>query len=208
MRKSQSPSEQLCVCRLTSSPQRDRDEAVGHTMPSCIPSSSPALQPLCHDGGCGPQATRVLQDHPSLSPHCPGMASVIVVTECDATGSMCEEEEMNVPSDEGLGDGQEPRAKLQLSGRKLSLQERSQPAHSPGSSDSASERFIYPSLPYSPVTSPHSSPRLPRRPTVESNRVSITGLQVRGNRGCSHSSHVPIRLTSLLWHCFSLGFLG
>uniref|UniRef100_A0A8B9QF51 calcium/calmodulin-dependent protein kinase n=1 Tax=Apteryx owenii TaxID=8824 RepID=A0A8B9QF51_APTOW len=38
-------------------------------------------------------------------------------------------------------------------------------------------RFIYPSLPYSPVTSPHASPRLPRRPTVESNRVSITGLQ-------------------------------
>ncbi|KAG6934682.1 calcium/calmodulin dependent protein kinase kinase 2, partial [Chelydra serpentina] len=34
-----------------------------------------------------------------------------------------------------------------------------------------------PSLPYSPVTSPHSSPRLPRRPTVESNKVSITGLQ-------------------------------
>ncbi|XP_064024736.1 calcium/calmodulin-dependent protein kinase kinase 2 isoform X4 [Pogoniulus pusillus] len=146
-------------------------------MPSCIPSSSPALQPLCPDRGCGPQATRVLQDHPSLSPHRPGMASVIVVTECDATGSKCEEEEMNVPSHEGLGDGQEPRAKLQLSGRKLSLQERSQPAHSPGSSDSASERFIYPSLPYSPVTSPHSSPRLPRRPTVESNRVSITGLQ-------------------------------
>nr|XP_013814085.1 PREDICTED: calcium/calmodulin-dependent protein kinase kinase 2-like [Apteryx mantelli mantelli] len=28
-------------------------------------------------------------------------------------------------------------------------------------------RFIYPSLPYSPVTSPHASPRLPRRPTVE-----------------------------------------
>ncbi|XP_065424157.1 calcium/calmodulin-dependent protein kinase kinase 2 isoform X3 [Chrysemys picta bellii] len=28
-----------------------------------------------------------------------------------------------------------------------------------------------------PVTSPHSSPRLPRRPTVESNKVSITGLQ-------------------------------
>ncbi|NXG52027.1 KKCC2 kinase, partial [Psilopogon haemacephalus] len=111
-----------------------------------------------------------------LSPHRPGMASLIVVTEYDATGSMCEEE-MKVPSSEGLGDGQQPRAKLQLSGRKLSLQERSQPARSPRSSDSANERFIYPSLPYSPVTSPHSSPRLPRRPTVESNRVSIMGLQ-------------------------------
>ncbi|NXW60511.1 KKCC2 kinase, partial [Eurystomus gularis] len=111
-----------------------------------------------------------------LSPRQPGMASLIVVTEYDATGSVSEEE-MNAPGDEGLGEGREPRAKLHLSGRKLSLQERSQPARSPGSSDGANERFIYPSLPYSPVTSPHSSPRLPRRPTVESNRVSITGLQ-------------------------------
>ncbi|XP_067395717.1 calcium/calmodulin-dependent protein kinase kinase 2 isoform X3 [Emydura macquarii macquarii] len=30
---------------------------------------------------------------------------------------------------------------------------------------------------YDSVTSPHSSPRLPRRPTVESNKVSITGFQ-------------------------------
>ncbi|NXE72003.1 KKCC2 kinase, partial [Cochlearius cochlearius] len=112
-----------------------------------------------------------------LSPRRRGMASLIVVTEYDATGSASEEEEMNAPSGEGFGDGREPRAKLHLSGRKLSLQERSQPARSPGSSDGANERFIYPSLPYSPVTSPHSSPRLPRRPTVESNRVSITGLQ-------------------------------
>ncbi|NXV45494.1 KKCC2 kinase, partial [Uria aalge] len=116
-----------------------------------------------------------------LSPCRPGMASLIVVTEYDATGSASEEEEMNTPSGEGFGDGREPRAKLHLSGRKLSLQERSQPARSPGNGDGANERFIYPSLPYSPVTSPHSSPRLPRRPTVESNRVSITGLQVRGN---------------------------
>ncbi|NXS39120.1 KKCC2 kinase, partial [Balaeniceps rex] len=112
-----------------------------------------------------------------LSPRRRGMASLIVVTEYDATGSASEEEEMNAPSGEGFGDGREPRAKLHLSGRKLSLQERSQPARSPGSSDGTNERFIYPSLPYSPVTSPHSSPRLPRRPTVESNRVSITGLQ-------------------------------
>lgn len=101
------------------------------------------------------------------------MESLIVVTECEATG-MASEEEMSTAAGE---DGREPRAKLNLSGRKLSLQERSHTAHSPGSSDGASERFIYPSLPYSPVTSPHSSPRLPRRPTVESNRVSITGLQ-------------------------------
>ncbi|KAF1425088.1 Calcium/calmodulin-dependent protein kinase kinase 2, partial [Spheniscus magellanicus] len=112
-----------------------------------------------------------------LSPCRPGMASLIVVTEYDTTGSASEEEEMNAPGGEGFGDGREPRAKLHLSGRKLSLQERSQPARSPGSGNGTNERFIYPSLPYSPVTSPHSSPRLPRRPTVESNRVSITGLQ-------------------------------
>ncbi|NWU21700.1 KKCC2 kinase, partial [Dyaphorophyia castanea] len=107
-----------------------------------------------------------------LSPGHASMASLIVVTEHDATGSTSEEE-MDVPGSEGFGDGR----KLHLSGRKLSLQERPQPARSPGNGDSANERFIYPSLPYSPVTSPHSSPRLPRRPTVESNRVSITGLQ-------------------------------
>ncbi|NWZ43634.1 KKCC2 kinase, partial [Brachypodius atriceps] len=104
-----------------------------------------------------------------LSPGHTSMASLIVVTEHDATGS-ASEEEMDVPGSEGFGDGR----KLHLSGRKLSLQERPQPARSPGNGN---ERFIYPSLPYSPVTSPHSSPRLPRRPTVESNRVSITGLQ-------------------------------
>ncbi|NWH66936.1 KKCC2 kinase, partial [Geococcyx californianus] len=112
-----------------------------------------------------------------LSPNRPSMASLIVVTEYDATGSVSEEEEMNAPAGEGFGDSREPRVKLHLSGRKLSLQERSQPVRSPGSGDGTNERFIYPSLPYSPVTSPHSSPRLPRRPTVESNRVSITGLQ-------------------------------
>ncbi|NWR20195.1 KKCC2 kinase, partial [Emberiza fucata] len=100
------------------------------------------------------------------------MASLIVVTEHEAAGSTSEEE-MDVPGTEAFGDGR----KLHLSGRKLSLQERPQPVRSPGHGDGAKERFIYPSLPYSPVTSPHSSPRLPRRPTVESNRVSITGLQ-------------------------------
>nr|XP_056715304.1 calcium/calmodulin-dependent protein kinase kinase 2 [Euleptes europaea] len=71
----------------------------------------------------------------------------------------------------------EPRSKLTLSSRKLSLQERSQSVQSPGSNSGVNGRYIYPSLPYSPVTSPHSSPRLPRRPTIESHRVSITGLQ-------------------------------
>lgn len=140
-------------------------------MPSCVPGSSPtAPRPPCHAGGRS-QAPEL----PLSACRRRTMESLIVVTECEATG-MASEEEMSVAAGE---DGREPRAKLNLSGRKLSLQERSHTAHSPSSSDGASERFIYPSLPYSPVTSPHSSPRLPRRPTVESNRVSITGLQVR-----------------------------
>ncbi|XP_016148338.1 calcium/calmodulin-dependent protein kinase kinase 2-like [Sinocyclocheilus grahami] len=72
---------------------------------------------------------------------------------------------------------QEHRGRLSLSDRKLSLQERSQTLSSPCGSPGLNGRYIYPSLPYSPITSPHSSPRLPRRPTVESHRVSITDLQ-------------------------------
>uniref|UniRef100_A0AAY3ZW51 calcium/calmodulin-dependent protein kinase n=1 Tax=Denticeps clupeoides TaxID=299321 RepID=A0AAY3ZW51_9TELE len=71
----------------------------------------------------------------------------------------------------------EGRGRLSLSDRKLSLQERSQTLTSPCGSPGLNGRYIYPSLPYSPITSPHSSPRLPRRPTVESHRVSITDLQ-------------------------------
>lgn len=77
-----------------------------------------------------------------------------------------------------LPEGQEQRGKLMMSDRKLSLQERSQSAASPCGSPGLNGRYIYPSLPYSPITSPHSSPRLPRRPTVESHSVSITDLQV------------------------------
>ncbi|XP_053135430.1 calcium/calmodulin-dependent protein kinase kinase 2 isoform X3 [Hemicordylus capensis] len=76
-----------------------------------------------------------------------------------------------------LRETKEPRVKLNLSSRKLSLQERSPSLQSPGGNVGMNGRYIYPSLPYSPVTSPHSSPRLPRRPTIESHRVSITGLQ-------------------------------
>uniref|UniRef100_A0A7M4FZ03 Calcium/calmodulin dependent protein kinase kinase 2 n=1 Tax=Crocodylus porosus TaxID=8502 RepID=A0A7M4FZ03_CROPO len=88
-------------------------------------------------------------------------------------------EEKTIPSTSRgpLDEMREVQVKLNFSSRKLSLQERPQSAQSPGSNVDMNERYIYPSLPYSPVTSPHSSPRLPRRPTVESNRVSITGLQ-------------------------------
>ncbi|XP_063029151.1 calcium/calmodulin-dependent protein kinase kinase 2 isoform X3 [Melospiza melodia melodia] len=159
--------------------QHGQDEAIGPSTPPRVPSSSPAPQPLRSAGGRGRRAPAALRDPPALSPGRGGsssssssMASLIVVTEHEAAGS-ASEEEMDVPGTEAFGDGR----KLHLSGRKLSLQERPQPVRSPGHGDGAKERFIYPSLPYSPVTSPHSSPRLPRRPTVESNRVSITGLQ-------------------------------
>lgn len=78
-----------------------------------------------------------------------------------------------------------PRARFQLSDRKLSLQERSPTAPAPCDPPGAAGRYIYPSLPYSPVTSPHTSPRLPRRPTVESHSVSITDLQVAEERRVS-----------------------
>ncbi|KAE8635200.1 hypothetical protein XENTR_v10002543 [Xenopus tropicalis] len=69
------------------------------------------------------------------------------------------------------------KGKLNMTNRKLSLQERSQSTPASSNSLGMNGRYIYPSLPYSPVTSPQSSPRLPRRPTVESHRVSITGCQ-------------------------------
>ncbi|XP_063820494.1 calcium/calmodulin-dependent protein kinase kinase 2 isoform X2 [Pseudophryne corroboree] len=79
---------------------------------------------------------------------------------------------------EGLPkDDKDQRGKLNMSNRKLSLQERSPSAQSPNDNLAMNGRYIYPSLPYSPVTSPQSSPRLPRRPTIESHRVSITGFQ-------------------------------
>ncbi|KAL0965394.1 hypothetical protein UPYG_G00280710 [Umbra pygmaea] len=139
---------------------------------------------------------------PAMNPHAvPGyMESLIVVTEYDPQP---EEEVEDMDSSEApeLGalsfrapscdllchavgrpealfpEPPEHRGRLTLSDRKLSLQERSQTAMSPGGSPGHNGRYIYPSLPYSPITSPHSSPRLPRRPTVESHRVSITDLQ-------------------------------
>lgn len=100
----------------------------------------------------------------------------------------------------------EPQIKLNLSSRKLSLQERSQSVQSPGVNVGVNGRYIYPSLPYSPVTSPHSSPRLPRRPTIESHRVSITGLQVRdaflkagGCLECCKTHRTAPRWQALSW---------
>uniref|UniRef100_A0ABM5F2H9 Calcium/calmodulin-dependent protein kinase kinase 2 isoform X2 n=1 Tax=Pogona vitticeps TaxID=103695 RepID=A0ABM5F2H9_9SAUR len=141
---------------------------------------------------------------PALNLRCFGrMDSFVAVSACDAPSGpdevppedMGQEEPMEACEDlpvalesEGKGfleeppdasprETREPRIKLNLSSRKLSLQERSQSVQSPGANAGINGRYIYPSLPYSPVTSPHSSPRLPRRPTIESHRVSITGLQ-------------------------------
>uniref|UniRef100_A0A4W5J7H4 calcium/calmodulin-dependent protein kinase n=1 Tax=Hucho hucho TaxID=62062 RepID=A0A4W5J7H4_9TELE len=137
---------------------------------------------------------------PTMNPHphpIPDyMESLIVVTEYEPKGG---EEVEDVDSSETPEPGaplfrtppcdqlshavalfpkpQEHRGRLNLSDRKLSLQERSQTASSPCGSPGLNGRFIYPLLSYSPITSPHSSPRLPRRPTVESHRVSITDLQ-------------------------------
>lgn len=103
-----------------------------------------------------------------------GMESFIVVTECEpdcavdhglAQDPLLEADGPEVPLDAGS------QARPHLSSRKLSLQERSQL--------DANGRCIHPAQPSSPVGSPQSSPRLPRRPTVESRHVSITGMQVR-----------------------------
>uniref|UniRef100_A0AAY5K0D7 calcium/calmodulin-dependent protein kinase n=1 Tax=Esox lucius TaxID=8010 RepID=A0AAY5K0D7_ESOLU len=137
----------------------------------CVSSWPPAETP----SPCGhaplPPHTQPLPDllcscpAPTPSPHpVPDyMESLIVVTEYEPEALFPEP--------------QEHRGRLNLSDRKLSLQERSQTATPLCGSPGHNGRYIYPSLPYSPITSPHSSPRLPRRPTVESHRVSITDLQ-------------------------------
>ncbi|XP_026312348.1 calcium/calmodulin-dependent protein kinase kinase 2 isoform X5 [Piliocolobus tephrosceles] len=116
----------------------------------------------------------------SLSIHL-GMESFIVVTECEPGCAV----DLGLARDRPLeADGQEvpldtsrSQARPHLSGRKLSLQEQSQGGLAAGGSLDMNGRCICPSLPYSPVSSPQSSPRLPRRPTVESHHVSITGMQ-------------------------------
>ncbi|MGH0151427.1 UNVERIFIED_CONTAM: hypothetical protein FKN15_020151 [Acipenser sinensis] len=163
--------------------------------------------PVCRDEQSSTRKTKQQQQHPpdlvcsiSLLNLDVGMESLIVVTEYDPSSAgqgggedmdSCNSPELqpdlgrlteagvSAPlfrNEQNQG-GQEARVRLNLSDRKLSLQERSQTAQSPGSNPGVNGRYIYPSLPYSPVTSPHSSPRLPRRPTVESHRVSITDLQ-------------------------------
>ncbi|KAM8817899.1 calcium/calmodulin-dependent protein kinase kinase 2 [Rhynchonycteris naso] len=101
-----------------------------------------------------------------------GMDSFVVVTECEPGCAVDHRLARDPPLE---ADGQEVlldvRSQVQphLSNRKLSLQEQPQL--------DANGRCVHPAQPSSPVASPQSSPRLPRRPTVESHHVSITGMQ-------------------------------
>ncbi|XP_064235767.1 calcium/calmodulin-dependent protein kinase kinase 2 isoform X6 [Aotus nancymaae] len=158
-------------------------------MSSCVSSqpSSNRATPQDDLGGRGSsrssesqQPCAALRGLSSLSIHL-GMESFIVVTECEPGCAV----DLGLARDQPLeADGQEApldtsgsQARPHLSGRKLSLQERSQAGLAAGGSLDMNGRCICPSLPYSPVSSPQSSPRLPRRPTVESHHVSITGMQ-------------------------------
>uniref|UniRef100_A0A3Q2Y3Q6 calcium/calmodulin-dependent protein kinase n=1 Tax=Hippocampus comes TaxID=109280 RepID=A0A3Q2Y3Q6_HIPCM len=181
-------------CHVSAWPAAEPVASCGSHAPAAQPSQSfPDLLCSC--------PAPPLSAH-SKTPSSDTMESLIVVTECEprrpfgAPGGEEEVEEMDsseppplpTPSCDLLSHtvgrseallpaGEEQRARLNLSDRKLSLQERSQTQISPCSSPGLNGRYIYPSLPYSPITSPHSSPRLPRRPTVESHSVSITDLQ-------------------------------
>ncbi|KAM5199612.1 calcium/calmodulin-dependent protein kinase kinase 2 isoform 7-T8 [Hipposideros larvatus] len=153
------------------------DEVGACTMSSCVSSqpSSDRAAPQDELGGGGGSSSsegqkpcEALRGLSSLSIRL-GMESFIVVTECEpgcavdrglARDPPLETDGPEVAQDAGS------QTRPRLSSRKLSLQERSQL--------DANGRCVQPS---SPVSSPQSSPRLPRRPTVESHHVSITGMQ-------------------------------
>ncbi|XP_045152685.1 calcium/calmodulin-dependent protein kinase kinase 2 isoform X2 [Echinops telfairi] len=135
-------------------------------MSSCISSQPSEDQAAPQDelGGGGGDGSReaqksceALQGLSTLSLRL-GMESFIVVTECDREPPL-----------------QAPRP--QLATRKLSLQERSQGGLAASGNLDMNGRCVCPVLPHSPAGSPQSSPRPPRRPTVESHHVSITGMQ-------------------------------
>uniref|UniRef100_A0A8C3AHW0 Si:ch73-62l21.1 n=1 Tax=Cyclopterus lumpus TaxID=8103 RepID=A0A8C3AHW0_CYCLU len=168
-------------CHVTSWPTAEPPASCGHAPPAQPSQLLPDL--LC---SCAAPPLNAHSETPSPDP----MESLIVVTEYEPSRPPGDVEEMDssempepassmvaafrTPSCDllshtvGRSEALLPeRGRLNMSDRKLSLQD------SPG----LNGRYIYPSLPYSPITSPHSSPRLPRRPTVESHSVSITDLQ-------------------------------
>ncbi|XP_022453540.1 calcium/calmodulin-dependent protein kinase kinase 2 isoform X5 [Delphinapterus leucas] len=151
-------------------------------MSSCVSSqpSSDRAAPQDELGGGsgnsnsseGQKPCEALRGLSSLSIHL-GMESFIVVTECEPAcavdSGLARDRPLEAPGGEVPLNVSGSQARPHLSSRKLSLQERSLL--------DANGRCVYPALPHSPVGSPQSSPRLPRRPTVESHHVSITGLQ-------------------------------
>lgn len=156
------------------------DEVGACTMSSCVssqPSSDRAapqdeLGGRCGSSSEGQKPCEALRGLSSLSIRL-GMESFIVVTECDPGCAGDHSLAGDPPTEaDGAEVALDPRsqARPRLSGRKLSLQERS-PLDANGR--------VHPVQPSSPVGSPQSSPRLPRRPTVESHHVSIIGMQVR-----------------------------
>ncbi|XP_021487025.1 calcium/calmodulin-dependent protein kinase kinase 2 isoform X1 [Meriones unguiculatus] len=128
----------------------------------------------------GQKPCEALRGLSSLSIHL-GMESFIVVTECepgpDVDLSLAQDQPLEADGQELPLHASESESRPLLSGRKMSLQERSQGGPASSSSLDMNGRCICPSLSYSPSSSPQSSPRMPRRPTVESHHVSITGLQ-------------------------------
>ncbi|XP_037367104.1 calcium/calmodulin-dependent protein kinase kinase 2 isoform X4 [Talpa occidentalis] len=145
-------------------------------MSSCVSSqaSSDRAAPQDELGGSNdssesPRPCEALRGLSSLSLHL-GMESFIVVTECEpgcaVDRSLARDQPLEADGQAVSLDTAGPQP--HLSSRKLSLQERAQ---------LDVNGRIHPSLPYSPISSPQSSPRLPRRPTVESHHVSITGMQ-------------------------------
>ncbi|XP_073482684.1 calcium/calmodulin-dependent protein kinase kinase 2 isoform X6 [Aquarana catesbeiana] len=179
--------------------------AGSYTMSSCVSKRTSSERSILQDDHETTNQPHIVCSFSALSLEL-GMESVIVVTEYDSSLSerehgqngqtdhqdrelkeSCKDEpdihrlteSGYVKGDiEGLPkDSKDQRAKLNMTNRKLSLQERSPSAQSPTDNLGMNGRYIYPSLPYSPVTSPQSSPRLPRRPTIESHRVNITGFQ-------------------------------
>ncbi|KAM7332015.1 hypothetical protein ACRRTK_008723 [Alexandromys fortis] len=177
-------TRQLC-CRWKCSGLAD--EVGTHTMSSCV-SSQPtsdraAPQDELGSGGGSRESQKsceALRGLSSLSIHL-GMESFIVVTECEPGQgvdlSLARDQPLEADDQELPLDASESEARPLLSGRKMSLQERSQAGPASGSSLDMNGRCICPSLSYSPSSSPQTSPRMPRRPTVESHHVSITGLQ-------------------------------
>ncbi|KAM4827231.1 calcium/calmodulin-dependent protein kinase kinase 2 isoform 2-T2 [Thomomys bottae] len=149
-------------------------------MSSCVSSqpSSDQASPQDELGGRGSSSEgqkpcEALRGLSSLS-ICLGMESFIVVPECEpgravdlrlARGRTLEADSHEV----SLGTS---GSQAGLSARKLSLQESGLTAGNPDVNGRCA-----PSLSCSPANSPQSSPRLPRRPTVESHHVSITGMQ-------------------------------